>query len=53
MTVAASMRVKHRKSPGAHARWSHGRHGKSSISTDSVVSRGSRQGLDRTDSVGP
>src|SRR5712671_5101258 len=52
-TRPASIDVRQRKSPGAHTRWSHGRHGSAPASTDSVAYRASRQGAERTGSVGP
>lgn len=52
-TASTSIRVRHRKSPGWHTRWSHGRHGRPSTSTDSVTSAGSRHGAERAASVGP
>ena len=52
-TISTLIRVRHRKSPGAHTRCRHGRHGSGPASTDSAAQRGSRQGIDRSASVGP
>jgi hypothetical protein len=53
MTAAGISFVKHRKSPGAHTRWSHGRHASPSISTAIVTGPAGRHGADRAESVGP
>ena len=52
-TCAGGMDVRQRKSPGTHTRWSHGRHGSSPASTDSVTHPSSRHGAERAGSVGP
>src|SRR5690606_16382855 len=52
-TASAEMVVRHRKSPGAQTRWSHGRQGNAPASTDTVGIVAGRHGADRSGSVGP